>query len=39
MKERKGGLDFSVQHRGILTQSATIEISINTNQKMLFGVN
>jgi predicted nucleotidyltransferase component of viral defense system len=34
MEEKKYGLDFSVQYRGVLAQSDTIEIDINTNQKV-----
>lgn len=35
MEEKKYGLDFSVQYRGVLAQPDTIEIDINTNQKLL----
>jgi len=35
IEEKKYGLDFSVQYQGVLTQSDTIEININTNQKVL----
>ncbi|MFH1902373.1 MAG: nucleotidyl transferase AbiEii/AbiGii toxin family protein, partial [Candidatus Omnitrophota bacterium] len=35
MEEKKFGLAFSVQYRGVLAQSDTIEIDINTNQKVL----
>lgn len=35
MEEKKFGLAFSVQYRGVLVQPDTIEIDINTNQKVL----
>lgn len=35
MEDKKYGLDFSVQYHGLLTQPDTIEIDINTNQKVL----
>ena len=35
MEEKKFGLAFSVQYRGVLAQPDTIEIDINTNQKVL----
>jgi len=35
MEEKKFGLAFSVQYRGVLAQSDTIEVDINTNQKVL----
>lgn len=35
MEEKKYGLDFSVQYRGVLPQPDTIQIDINTNQKIL----
>jgi predicted nucleotidyltransferase component of viral defense system len=35
MEEKKYGLDFSLQYRGGLGQPDTIEIDINTNQKVL----
>jgi len=35
MKEKKFGLAFSVQYRGVLAQPDTIEVDINTNQKVL----
>lgn len=35
MEEKKYGLAFSVQYRGVLAQSDTIEVDINTNQKVL----
>lgn len=35
IEQKKYGLDFSVQYRGSLTQPDTIEIDINTNQKVL----
>lgn len=35
MEEKKYGLDFSVQYRGALVQPDTIEVDINTNQKVL----
>jgi len=34
-EEKKFGLAFSVQYRGVLTQPDTIEVDINTNQKVL----
>jgi len=34
-EEKKYGLDFSLQYRGVLAQPDTIEIDINTNQKVL----
>ncbi len=34
-EEKKFGLAFSVQYRGVLAQPDTIEIDINTNQKVL----
>jgi len=34
-EEKKFGLAFSMQYRGVLTQPDTIEIDINTNQKVL----
>lgn len=37
MEEKKYGLDFSVQYRGALAQPDTIEVDINTNQKVLLG--
>jgi len=35
MEEKKFGLAFSVQYRGVLAQPDTIEVDINTNQKVL----
>lgn len=35
MEEKKFGLAFSVQYRGVLAQSDTIEVDININQKVL----
>ena len=35
MEEKKYGLAFSVQYRGVLAQPDTIEVDINTNQKVL----
>lgn len=35
MEEKKYGLAFSVQYRGVLARSDTIEVDINTNQKVL----
>lgn len=35
MEEKKIGLAFSVQYRGVLVQPDTIEVDINTNQKVL----
>lgn len=34
-EENKFGLAFSVQYRGVLAQPDTIEVDINTNQKVL----
>ncbi len=34
-EEKKYGLDFSVQYRGVLAQPDTIEVDVNTNQKVL----
>ncbi|MEW6088123.1 MAG: nucleotidyl transferase AbiEii/AbiGii toxin family protein [bacterium] len=34
-KEKKYGLDFSIQYRGVLSHPDTIGIDINTNQKVL----
>ena len=34
-EEKKYGLDFSLQYRGVLAQPDTIEVDINTNQKVL----
>jgi predicted nucleotidyltransferase component of viral defense system len=34
-EEKKFGLAFSVQYRGVLAQPDTIEVDINTNQKVL----
>ncbi|MEW5759027.1 MAG: nucleotidyl transferase AbiEii/AbiGii toxin family protein [Candidatus Omnitrophota bacterium] len=34
-EEKKFGLAFSLQYRGILAQADTIEVDINTNQKVL----
>jgi predicted nucleotidyltransferase component of viral defense system len=34
-EEKKFGLAFSVQYRGVLIQPDTIEVDINTNQKVL----
>ncbi len=35
VEEKKFGLAFSVQYRGVLAQPDTIEVDINTNQKVL----
>lgn len=35
IEQKKYGLDFSVQYRGTLAQSDTIEVDINTHQKVL----
>lgn len=35
MEEKRFSLAFSVQYRGVLAQSDTIEVDINTNQKVL----
>ena len=35
MNEKKYGLDFSIQYRGVLAQPDTIQVNINTNQKVL----
>ena len=35
LEEKKFGLGFSVQYRGVLAQADTIEIDVNTNQKVL----
>jgi len=35
MNEKKYSLDFSIQYRGVLTQPDTIQVNINTNQKVL----
>lgn len=35
IEEKKFGMAFSVQYRGVLAQPDTIEIDINTNQKIL----
>ena len=39
MEEKKYGLDFSLQYRGVLAQPDTIEIDINTRQKVLLEPN
>ncbi len=35
MEEKKYGLTISIQYRGVLSQPDTIEVDINTNQKVL----
>ena len=39
MNEKKYGLDFSLQYQGALAQPDTIEVDINTNQKVLLEPN
>lgn len=35
IEEKKFGLDFSLQYQGLLAQSDTLEVDINTHQKVL----
>jgi len=39
VKEKKYGIDFSIQYQGMLLQSNSIEININKNQKVLLKTN